>query len=244
LFARSWIRRAGGQAAAVIRALSLLLPLAALLALAGAASARADADGKAVAEAVERVYASGKYQTEMPDKKPLELPEYHRWTLSEGVLQVLRVLFWTLAGVGVFLLLVYLANALPPLAARLQRARRKDAAGVTIAAIVDLDRERLGDVLAEADRLARQGAFGEALHLILLHCLNELRQRLGMGVPTSLTSREILRLAPLPDVRRGALSTIVSAVEISHFGGRPVDEATYRLCRQRCEDVVLGGAAP
>jgi len=242
LFARIWIQRAGGQAAATIRALTLLLSLAALLALAG--TARAASDAKAVAAAVEQVYASGKYQTEMPDKKPLELPEYHHWTLSEGMLQVLRVLFWTLAGVGVVLLLVYLGNALPSLAARLQWARRKEAAGVTVSAIADLDRERLGDVLAEADRLARQGAFGEALHLILLHCLNELRQRLGMGVPTSLTSREILRLAPLPDARRGALSTIVSAVEISHFGGRPVDEATYRLCRQRCEDVVLGAAGP
>jgi len=227
-----------------MRALTLLLPLAALVTLADAAPTRADADGKAVAAAVERVYASGKYQTEMPEKKPLELPEIHRWTLSESMIQVLRILFWTLGGVGVVLLLVYLANGLPSLAARLQRARRKDAAGVTISAIADLDRERLGDVLAEADRLARQGAFGEALHLILLHCLNELRQRLGMGVPTSLTSREVLRLAPLPEARRGALSTIVSAVEISHFGGRPVDEATYRLCRQRCEDVVLGAAGP
>lgn len=221
-----------------------MLLVAALLAPVGAVPIRAASDAKAVADAVERVYASGKYQTEMPDKKPLELPEYHRWTLSEGMLQVLRILFWTLAGVGVVLLLVYLGNALPSLAARLQRARRKEAAGVTVSAIADLDRERLGDVLAEADRLARQGAFGEALHLILLHCLNELRQRLGMGVPTSLTSREILRLAPLPDARRGALSTIVSAVEISHFGGRAVDEATYRLCRQRCEDVVLGSAGP
>ena len=86
-------------------------------------------------------------------------------------------------------------------------------------------------------------AHGEALHLLLLYCLGELRRRFGLGLPPALTSREILGLSALPEIRRTGLSVIVSAVEISHFGGRPVDEATYRSCRQRCEDVVLGGAA-
>ena len=97
--------------------------------------------------------------------------------------------------------------------------------------------------LSEADRLARQGAYGEALHLLLLYCINEMRRRFGFGLPPSLTSREILGLSALPEIRRTGLSVIVSAVEVSHFGGRPADEAIYRLCRQRCEEVVLGGAA-
>jgi hypothetical protein len=91
--------------------------------------------------------------------------------------------------------------------------------------------------------LARQGAYGEALHLLLLYCLNEMRRRFGLGLPPSLTSREILGLSVLPEIRRLGLSVIVSAVEVSHFGGRPADETTYQLCRQRCEDVVLGGVA-
>jgi hypothetical protein len=106
----------------------------------------------------------------------------------------------------------------------------------------DADRERLDLALGEADRLARQGAHGEALHLLLLYCFNEMRRRFGLGLPPSLTSREILGLSVLPEIRRTGLSVIVSAVEVSHFGGRPVDEATYLSCRERCEDVVLGGA--
>jgi len=220
-----------------------MLLLAGLLA-AAPVPLRAATDGKAVADAVERVYKSGRYQTEMPESRPPDLPEWHPWTLSAGLLQVLKIVFWTLAIVGVALFLAYLANALPALSARVRRARKPDAVRTGTAIVADLDRARLGDVLAEADRLARQGAYGEALHLILLHCVGELRQRLGLGVPISLTSREILRLSLLPEARRAALSIIVSAVEISYFGGRPVDEATYRLCRQRCEDVVLGGAQP
>jgi hypothetical protein len=107
----------------------------------------------------------------------------------------------------------------------------------------NLDREQLDVALAEADRLARRGAYGEALHLLLLYSLNELRRRFGLGLPPSLTSREVLGLPVLPEGRRAGLSDIVSAVEISHFGGRPVDEETYRSCRRRCEDIVLGGSA-
>jgi hypothetical protein len=132
---------------------------------------------------------------------------------------------------------------LPSVRERLKRRAAGDApiGGTPIAS--DADRERLEVALAEADRLARQGAYGEALHLLLLYCLNEMRRRFSLGLPPSLTSHEILGLKALPEIRRTGLSVIVSAVEVSHFGGRPTDEATYQLCRQRCEDVVLGGAA-
>jgi len=240
LLARFWRRCARGLGGAAIVKLAVALLLGGLLVLHAGPSRAADA--KTVGDTVDRVYKSGHYQTEMPEIRPPDIPEFHPWTLSAGLLRLLKVVFWVLAAVGGILLFVYLANALPSLSARWRGRGRKDAAATGTAIVVDLDRERLGNVLAEADRLAREGAFGEALHLILLHCLNELRQRLGLGVPASLTSREILRLAPLPEARRSALSIIVGAVEISYFGGRPVDEATYRLCRQRCEDVILSAA--
>jgi len=218
--------------------------LAGLLALAIigwlAVPALARSTTEAVGNAVERVYGAHDYQTEMPQEQPVEV--FQPLEIPDIVTEIIRIVLMTLLVVGGLLLLFFLLNALPTIRERLKRrAAAHEQTGVTPIAS-DADRERLGIALSEADRLARQGAFGEALHLLLLYCLNEMRRRFGLGLPPSLTSREILGLSVLPEIRRTGLSVIVSAVEISHFGGRPADETTYRLCRQRCEDVVLGGA--
>jgi hypothetical protein len=201
--------------------------------------AAAEAAPEAVRQAIEGVYSSGSYQTELPQEEPPQVWEPLR--VPDIIKDILRILFWTLLIVGGLLLLFFLITALPSLQERLKRrAIGQDPSSVGPIA-TDADRERLDLALGEADRLARQGAFGEALHLLLLYCLNEMRRRFGLRLPHSLTSREILGLSVLPEIRRTGLSVIVSAVEVSHFGGRPVDEATYLSCRERCEDVVLGG---
>lgn len=195
----------------------------------------------AVREAIEKVYESGRYQSDMPQERPL--PDFKPLKLPDAVKEILRIFFITLLVVASLLLLFFLANAFPSLRARLRRRTIDDNEAAVGALATDADRERLNSALAEADGLASREAYGEALHLLLLYCLNELRRRFGFGLPASLTSREILGLSVLPELRRHGLSAIVSAVEISYFGGRPVDGATYRRCRQKCEDVVLGGAA-
>lgn len=205
------------------------------------ASAGAQSTREAVDKAIEGVYGARDYQTEMPQEQPVET--FQPLVIPDIVMEIIAFVFKTLLVVGGVLLLFFLVNALPTLRERLQgRAARDAPIGATPIAS-DADRERLEVALAEADRLARQGAYGEALHLLLLYCLNEMRRRFGLGLPPSLTSREILGLKALPEIRRTGLSVIVSAVEVSHFGGRAADETTYQLCRQRCEDVVLGGAA-
>ena len=212
-----------------------------LAVLAPVASAMAQATPAEIGDAVERIYESGRYQTEMPKEQPVR--RFEPLTMPDLVKEILRIVFMTLLVVGGLLLLFFVATGLPSLRAALRR-RAVGADPAAMASIgSDVDRERLDFALSEADRLARQGAYREALHLLLLYCLNEMRRRFGLGLPASLTSREILGLSVLPEIRRVGLSDIVSAVEISHFGGRPVDEAIYRSCRQRCEEVVLGGAA-
>jgi hypothetical protein len=206
-----------------------------------AAAAMAQSTREAVSDAVERVYGARDYQTEMPQEEPVEA--FQPLKIPDIAKEIIRIVLITLLVVGGLLLLFFLVNAIPSIRERLKRrAAGHDQIGATPIAS-DADRERLEIALSEADLLARQGAHGEALHLLLLYCLNEMRRRFGLGLPPSLTSREILGLSVLPEVRRIGLSVIVSAVEVSHFGGRPADESTYRLCRQRCEDVVLGGAA-
>jgi hypothetical protein len=88
------------------------------------------------------------------------------------------------------------------------------------------------DTLAAADRLSREGNFVEAMHVLLLHSLSEIRRQLGEQFADSLTSREILRVARLTAVARTALRDIVGAVERTYFGAYPAQEGDYAACRQ------------
>ena len=85
--------------------------------------------------------------------------------------------------------------------------------------------------LAQADDLAARGFFVEAMHLLLLHSLAEIRRRLRLEFADSLTSREILRRARLPEEVTGALRSIVTRVELSYFGGYPAAQPDYESCR-------------
>ena len=87
-------------------------------------------------------------------------------------------------------------------------------------------------VTLKADDLAGQGRFVEAMHLLLLQTLTNLRERLGVEFADSLTSREILRHAQLSDANRTLLQDIVARVEWCHFGGYPAALADYVACRQ------------
>ena len=84
--------------------------------------------------------------------------------------------------------------------------------------------------LDEIERLARAGAFAEAIHLMLLRALEALRHRLGTSWAKSLTSREIARRTELAPTDRSALKMLVGAVEISRFGGQSANEQIYRAC--------------
>jgi len=85
--------------------------------------------------------------------------------------------------------------------------------------------------LAQADALAARGFFVEAMHLLLLVSLSEIRRRLRLEFADSLTSREILRRARLPEEVTGTLRSIVTRVELSYFGGYPAAQPDYDSCR-------------
>ena len=100
---------------------------------------------------------------------------------------------------------------------------------------------QLLDALGHADRLAAEGQFAEALHLLLLHSIDYLKRHLGAVYGPSSTAREILQRSRLPDVGRNSLGAIVDATELSYFGGRPVDGGVYAACRRHYQAFALGG---
>jgi hypothetical protein len=102
--------------------------------------------------------------------------------------------------------------------------------------------ERARLLLEEADRLAAEGKFVEAAHLILLRSIQDIHARRPRAVAISLTSRDIARLEALPPPARVLFSGIAEAVEISLFGGRPLDGDGYARCRDAYSSFVEAGA--
>jgi hypothetical protein len=102
------------------------------------------------------------------------------------------------------------------------------------------------DALMAADRLSREGNFVEAMHVLLLHSLAEIRRQLGEKFADSLTSREIVRVARVTATARTALRDIVAAVERTYFGRYPAAAGDYVSCRQNFETLqqALRGGAP
>lgn len=94
-------------------------------------------------------------------------------------------------------------------------------------------------LLSDADALAAQGRFAEAVHLILLRSIDEVKARRPDAVRPALTSRDIRDLSALPEAARPAFTRMAQAVEASLFGGRPVDGDIFAACRRDYEDFAL-----
>ena len=90
-------------------------------------------------------------------------------------------------------------------------------------------------LLEEADRLAAEGRYAEAVRLILFRSIEEIQGRRPHLLRPALTSRDIGRLEGLPARARDAFRGIAEMVEYSFFGGRPVDADGFGRCRQAYE---------
>lgn len=100
--------------------------------------------------------------------------------------------------------------------------------------------------LGTADDLAAQGRFVEAMHVLLLQALTEIRLRLDEQFADSMTSREILRSRHLSDELRRPLGEVVGRVEWTYFGEHPAARDDYLACRSSYSALArsLYGGAP
>lgn len=170
-------------------------------------------------------------QTAMPGPKEPPAPGLF------GSLDMLRTLLWVAVACGAATLAWFLKDILPRGVARRARWTEGDAAAPGVAAADAAARD-------DADALAEQGRFVEAMHVLLLQGLADMRARLDQGFADSLTSREILRRAPVPPPARAALRDMIDAVERTYFGGHPGSQTDYSLCRGRFTALVEALGAP
>lgn len=97
---------------------------------------------------------------------------------------------------------------------------------------------RMETAQLEADELARRGDFAEAMHVLLLQSVNELRRRLYVSIASSLTSREILRHIELPPQGRDLFADIIGKVEVSYFGTHRPGAEEYVACRRSFDELT------
>jgi hypothetical protein len=105
------------------------------------------------------------------------------------------------------------------------------------------DRAEAAALLADADRLAGEGRFGEAVHLLLRRSV----EQIGTARPGSLrpasTAREIAALAFLPARARAAFAVIAARVERSLFALRTLDRTDWDAARAAYADFALSDLA-
>ena len=103
-------------------------------------------------------------------------------------------------------------------------------------------RARAQALLEEADRLAREGRFSEAVRVLLHRSINDIEDAFPNLILPSLTAREIGRLEPLSARGRDVFAMIARAVERSLFGGRALDAGDFATCRNAYADFVFGAS--
>jgi hypothetical protein len=97
------------------------------------------------------------------------------------------------------------------------------------------------DLLREADRLAAQGKFAEAVHLLLLRSIEHISEQIPNLVRPAMTSREIGALRQLPGAARAAFVAMTRVVERALFAGFEIAAADFAQCREAYERFAFPG---
>lgn len=94
-------------------------------------------------------------------------------------------------------------------------------------------------LLAEADRLAADGDYGQAVHLLLLRSIEDIERWQGNPVGTALTARDIAAATALPAAARPVFSRLVAVVERALFGQCPVSATEWQGARDAYRGFAL-----
>jgi hypothetical protein len=161
---------------------------------------------------------------------------------STGSMNLSWLPYAILAVIGIGLAFVLLRYVSHRFAGRNGAAAKTTVAPAATTRVVTAPEPERDRTFDEVDALAASGAFTEAVHHLLLLVQERLRSRIEHGIQVSLTSREILRRAKLPQEAATAFATLVAAVEVSLFGMRAANAATYALCRENGRRVLASAA--
>jgi len=152
------------------------------------------------------------------------------------------VLLWTVIGLGVAALLWAILSRIRYGEWRLRLPRRARAANLHEEDEWAPEATGARSWLQEADALAREGRFAEAIHHLLFRSIDDISSRRPALVRPALTSRELAASEGIPGRARDLFAGIARLVERSLFGGRPVAESDWREARAAYSDFALPAA--
>ncbi|MEO8846215.1 MAG: DUF4129 domain-containing protein [Kofleriaceae bacterium] len=140
-----------------------------------------------------------------------------------------QFLLWGVVIVGIALLVFWLGSELMGYGGDDKQLAATDDDAANSAVDLAVIQRPLGD----AEELAARAEYTEAIHTLLLRTLQELVRSAAVRVSPAMTSREILARVPLLADAREALAGLITAVEITHFGGDPATQDDYVRCRDQ-----------
>ena len=104
-------------------------------------------------------------------------------------------------------------------------------------------REEALALLEDADRLAAEGRFDEATHMLLQRSVSHIARARPNWVEASSTAREIAALPALPETARAAFSAISTRVERSLFALRSLGAEDWQAARDAYSYLALANLA-
>jgi hypothetical protein len=143
---------------------------------------------------------------------------------------------WALLAIVVIAALVLLVRLIAP------TLGRRGAGGAKAGAAADEwapDRAASLALLEDADRLAAEGRFDEATHLLLQRSVSQIAAARPDWVEPSSTARELAALPALPVAARNAFGVIAARVEASLFALRALDRADWDAARAAYAEFAL-----
>lgn len=94
-------------------------------------------------------------------------------------------------------------------------------------------------LLEEADRLAAEGRYDEATHLLLQRSVSQIAAARPDWVEPSSTARELASFSELPEAARAAFSVIAERVERSIFALRSLNQGDWEEARRAYANFAL-----
>jgi len=199
-------------------------------------------DSELVDPAYAETMANSGIQTSLPETPPE--PPAPDWLLDliraignffEATGPALPYILW---GIGIALALYIAYRLLPGFAAWVD-ARRRHVVAQDLPEYGQVEASAARARLADADALAAAGRFAEAVHLLLYRSVDDIAARRPGLVKPALTSRDLAASRDLPGIVRTAFARIARAVEVSLFGGEPVDAGVWGECRAAYAELTV-----
>ena len=141
---------------------------------------------------------------------------------------------WALLGLLAALVLWGIWRLIDPASMRLRRRDKAEEEELRV------DQGQALQLLEEADRLAAEGRFDEATHLLLQRSVGQIAELRPDLIPPSSTAREIAALPALPQAARNAFGTIANRVERSLFALTRLTGDDWQAARTAYADFALG----